>query len=587
VTQPLLNIEPVGFHPNFANSFTLCASWALGTTRAMVEVSQVDRFKFRPGQAEGVRKIKAAFEHGAKTVFLDAPVGSGKSLINLLVARDMLGAYISTPQVILVNQYGSDTQEGGKFAGLAETLYGRRNYPCTYLRSLPEEDGGRPYATAAGAPCIYLAGWPNACPHFSECLYYLARQAAQAHSRTVTTMAYLLLGIRSGLDRPNSGWRERPLLVIDEAHGLAEDLVNFYQAELGPHTLPGFRKKWLETPADLRFRVLESLPPYIDRLKEVLETLQATREFTKKVRERLERLDSAVKSAEDVLYKLKTGTVEWVHTYDSRTSKHTWRPLAVRSLVDDFWGRFNRVLLSSATFFGIESLVRDADLPTPVERVVVPDCFPPERAPIRLLSAARLVYRTDSLEIERAADAVAAVAQAHHSERGIIHANSYHLANAIRKQLPPQVRRRLTSHDPSNRGRRYDRWRADPAQDAILLAVAMNQGIDLLGDLARWQVIVKVPFPNLGDTWVRRRMEQKDGQSWYSGRAMIQVLQAAGRIMRSADDRGTTYVIDTQLDGLIDSGWFDLPKWFRQRVIEGRRLNQSLPGKFGDYATRA
>jgi superfamily II DNA or RNA helicase len=87
------------------------------------------RIKLRTGQAEAVDQIVDAFGKGIRTVFLDAPVGSGKSLINLLVARQMRGAYISTPQVILVNQYGSDTDVNGKFAGLAATLYGRRNYP--------------------------------------------------------------------------------------------------------------------------------------------------------------------------------------------------------------------------------------------------------------------------------------------------------------------------------------------------------------------------------------------------------------------------------------------------------------------------
>ncbi len=173
--------------------------------------------------------------------------------------------------------------------------------------------------------------------------------------------------------------------------------------------------------------MLEGLPPYIERLQEVLASLQGSNELTKKIRDRIERVHSAVNQAEDILGKLKFGTVEWVHTYDSRSDKHTWRPLAVRSLLDSFWNHFNHILLSSATFFGIDALVRDSGLPTPYERVVVPDTFSPERAPIRLLAAARLGYRVDSLEIERAADAVAAVAAAHSTERGVIHANSYYL----------------------------------------------------------------------------------------------------------------------------------------------------------------
>jgi len=542
--------------------------------------------RLRPGQADAIREILEAFRGGAKTVFLDAPVGSGKSLINLLVGAKSRGAYLSTPQVILVNQYGSDTAESGKFPGLATTLYGRRNYPCEFLQTLPAEDGGRPYATADGAPCTYLGGWPRECPSFNACQYYSAKSLAQAHQQTVTTMAYLLTGIRYGLLQPESGWHQRPLLVIDEAHNLAEELVRFFKAEIGPNTLPGFRRKWLESPADPRFRLVDSLPAYVDRLGEVLNSLQTQTIPPKKTRERIERLSSARRLADDLIAKLSNGTVEWVHSFDSRRSRHSWRPLAVRTMLSDFWGNFDSILLSSATFFGIEALVGDCGLPTPFHRVVVPDTFPPSQAPIRLLSAATLGYKTDELEFERAADAVAAIAAAHPSERGLIHANSYRLATAIRKYLPREIRRRLTTHDPINRTNRFARWRSEGVPNSIFLAVAMSQGIDLIDDVARWQAIVKVPFPNLGDTWIRRRMEQVDGQRWYTNRTLIDVLQASGRIMRSAEDWGATYFIDTHVDSLLNNEWLRLPDWFKSRVIAGRKPDRPLPGKFADYSVR-
>jgi Rad3-related DNA helicase len=543
--------------------------------------------KLRPGQAEAIGEILGAFESGAKTVFLDAPVGSGKSLINLLVAARMKGAYISTPQVILVDQYGSDTAEDGKFPGLAATLYGRRNYACEFLQTLPQEEGGRLYATAEGAPCTYLAGWPRECPSFNACEYYSAKGHAQAHSQTVTTMAYLLTGIRFGLLQAGSGWHSRPVLVVDEAHNLAEELVRFLKAEISPNTLPGFRRKWLESPADPRFRLIDSLPAYVERLGEVLASLQTESIPPKKTRERIERLSSARRHAEDLVFKLGNGTVEWVHSFDARRSRHSWRPLAVRGMLSEFWNHFEGILLCSATFFGIETLLGDCGLLTPFRRVVVADVFPATRAPIRLLSAATLGYKAEELEYERAADATAAVASAHSGERGLIHANSYRLAAALRKYLPREVRRRIVSHDPMNRTNRFARWRSEGASNSIFMAVAMSQGIDLIGDIARWQVIVKVPFPNLGDTWVRRRKEQIDGQLWYTNRTLIEVLQASGRIMRSTDDSGTTYFIDSHMEKLVEDEWLRLPEWFRNRVVAGRLPDRGLPGKFADYSVRS
>ena len=94
----------------------------------------VDTFTFRAGQAEGVRQIASAFERGAKTVFLDAPVGSGKSLINLLAARELHGAYISTPQVIRGNHTDLTPRRAQNSQGLLKRSTGGATTPARTSR---------------------------------------------------------------------------------------------------------------------------------------------------------------------------------------------------------------------------------------------------------------------------------------------------------------------------------------------------------------------------------------------------------------------------------------------------------------------
>jgi Rad3-related DNA helicase len=63
-------------------------------------------------------------------------------------------------------------------------------------------------------------------------------------------------------------------------------------------------------------------------------------------------------------------------------------------------------------------------------------------------------------------------------------------------------------------------------------------------DQARLQIIVKVPFPDLGDPYVQAMMD-KHGEEWYIWQAVKALEQAYGRIVRAEDDWGVTVCLDT------------------------------------------
>ena len=459
-------------------------------------------YVLRPWQETAIREVIEGFKGGARTVFLDAPVGSGKGLVNLLVAKELGGAYITTPQVLLVDQYTKDTAAGAKFDNMAATLYGRRNYPCEQLRSLPKKKGGDKTATADGAPCTLLDGWPGKCPKFQKgkCSYYNARGLAQGHPRTVTTFAYLLQGVRHGLEDPESDWKPRPLMVIDEAHGLADDLVQFYTVELGPHTLREFDFDKYDSPTDPRFPLLISLEYYARRRSASLRVYQTIAAPTVKEQDEMRHLTVSVERAYRIIHLLEDRQVTWVHSFDLQRHQHTWRPLLAK-FVKLFWERFSHLLLSSATFFNVSGLVKDACLPEPWAVVTVKDSFDASKAPILPLSVARIDQRITPEDRQKVIDAAVRIVADHPGQRGIVHANSYDLASWLRDGLPTEVGRRLVFHDRFDRKEGFEAWKSNEIKDSVFVAVSMHEGLDLVGDLARWQIIMKVPFPNLRDPW--------------------------------------------------------------------------------------
>ena len=76
-------------------------------------------------QLKTITFILKMFDEGKKAILLDAPTGTGKSLINMTVALNMKGdSFITLPQKILQRQYINE------FPDLCTEIKGRNNYRC-------------------------------------------------------------------------------------------------------------------------------------------------------------------------------------------------------------------------------------------------------------------------------------------------------------------------------------------------------------------------------------------------------------------------------------------------------------------------
>ena len=105
---------------------------------------------------------------------------------------------------------------------------------------------------------------------------------------------------------------------------------------------------------------------------------------------------------------------------------------------------------------------------------------------------------------------------------------------------------------------------ANSVLPTVMISPSMTEGYDFAGKLAEWQVIAKIPFPNLGDkhTWARKTADD----SWYLMETIKTIVQACGRIVRSENDRGVTYILDSDINRLLDEypGFF--PSWWMAAV---------------------
>lgn len=91
------------------------------------------------------------------------------------------------------------------------------------------------------------------------------------------------------------------------------------------------------------------------------------------------------------------------------------------------------------------------------------------------------------------------------------------------------------------------------------------EGIDLPDEQCRWQVLLKVPYPSMGDSRVSYLIDEEGDWDWYYDNTARSIMQAVGRGVRSEDDYCSFYVLDRSFLDVLKRATF--PDWFRDAVI--------------------
>ncbi len=510
---------------------------------------------FRGHQKSALESIRDAFGTGNDVVLVRAPTGSGKSLLARAImgtARtageadpaDVVGAYYTTPQVSQLDA----VEEDDLLSDLA-VIRGKSNYDCI----LPGES-----TTVDRAPCSRDRDFECEIKH--KCPYFSDRAVAENRRHAAMTLAYFMRTAGSETFGP------RDVVVIDEAHGLAEWAEMYATIDLDGWTVPVWEDVTTPKIEDLETAVefAESLASECERR---LDALREKRQLTPqeagerdRLAERIGELGWFVEDARDL-----DSATEWLIDQDG--DRLSFKPLnPARYLRHTVWNRGAQFALLSATILNKAAFCRSVGLdPAKVAMVDVPHTFPLENRPLYDVTQGRMTYEKRSETLPRIARLLVRLMIRHPAEKGIVHAHSYGIAEGLAERLAEMgVGARVRTHDSDNRDQALAAW-LDSDRPDVLVAVTMEEALDLHDDLARWQVLCKAPYPNTNDARVARRL-QNDRWAWYYRAALTTVIQACGRVVRSAEDHGATYLADASLLDLFDRARGDLPPWFAEQV---------------------
>lgn len=498
--------------------------------------------ELRPHQVQAIAEVMEAYENGADVVWLDAPTGSGKTLIAEAVRRLLRyrATYVCS-SLSLQDQFKRDFP-------YAKVLKGRTNYP-TLERPFPEYTAGDctkdPNDREAG--CFW-------CSEVSECPYERAKVSALRSGLAVVNTAYFLteanyIGNLSGRD----------LVIVDECDVLERELMGFVEFNISARTLQGLG---IDAPSKGSHRT--TIASWLgDTLAEAVK--EATRRLPRNSSDLhiLRRRQTLVRLYQDVKrISAEVTSDNWVR--DNDAGPLVLKPIKVNDYGQDrLWRHGKKWLAMSATIISPEELSESLGLEGRWETVRVPMTFPVENRRINIAPVANMVAKEKDTAYPAVQHAIRCILDRHPGQRILVHTVSYDLTKSIAGALETSGRKVLYYSSAQERARILALFLNTPG--SVLLAPSFDRGIDLKGDDCRVIVVAKVPFLYLGDRQIGERLRQPGGQQWYTVQAVRSLVQMTGRAVRSEDDWCETYILDKQFGKKIQRSGF-LPKWWLEAV---------------------
>lgn len=503
----------------------------------------------RPHQWAAVEEAVAHFRAGRKVVMVDAPTGSGKTLLAELVRRELRvkGLYIATDKSL--------QRQALRDFPYAKMLMGRDNYPTLDHESSFYVTGPDKIScddcTLADNHCDFCSV-PIHCPYQSA-----KREALAADLAIVNTSYYLAEANHVGRFAPE-------FVIADECDELEAALMSYVSVEVGPHD-----RKRLGLGVPEKKTVEESWVQWLDEaIAAVRVELGTYPEKPASAREVKRKRKWTRKLAQLEMVRDGVAVGGWVYDHTS-PEWVKFKPVRVDGYAQKLlWSHAPRWLLMSATTISFDQLAADLGLADDEwASVSVPSTFPVERRPIHVAPVADLTYKTEEGQWIHAAEALVSILERHPDDAVLVHTQSYRLNQRLFDHIGAlRIRPTYTYRDALGREEALAKFRSVPR--AVLLAPSLQRGVSLDDESCRVVVVVKVPFSSLGDPQISKRLYStgRSGQTWYSVKTVRALVQATGRGMRHADDHCVTYILDKQFIGFYRRNRWLFPKWWKEAL---------------------
>jgi Rad3-related DNA helicase len=508
--------------------------------------------------------IDALYKEGYDNVVIDAPVGAGKSAINMTLLKKASNGFYTTPSKALRQQLMADDVLSKEFVGLKA----RRDYTCGITGQNCED-------------CDINQSSEQSCAEQGpKCTYWSNKMSAINSDIAAVTFSYLIVDNmlpESNGDTPVS-FGNREMEVVDEAQNLDLQTASLHAGyKISPFSLPRSVFTGATESADLEAN------SYEDVKNEVGTIYARAKDYARDIPQM--EMEPAEKKCVQLAEKIEWMKDEidrgnhWVADVErtkyggSYVKTIELQPVNVSSfLKNNIWSRASKRIISTATLpyrDMPEIWLRKVGLdPENTQVISVGMRFPVENRPIHTEHmVASMSSKGDQKNWDSIMEKMNELAQNHYGTKGLVHTASYARAKKIAKTASskehPYLDNNIYVHDQKEDPEvEVEKWQNSDRD--IFLSPSMMEGVDLKDDMCRWQVLLKVPYPAMDSRTEYIVNNQKYGWVEYKERAMIRVVQSYGRAVRSDTDYADYYVLDKDFNDLMNER--SAPEWFEEAI---------------------
>ena len=543
----------------------------------------VQKYKPRKEQQNCLNFVEKTLTNNklVKFFLLDLPVGVGKSHLSIMISdwykkniKKTAKVDIITATKILQDQY-ADTYE------TLNNLKGKENYNCSEFSCSCQY--GKQFAKLNNKKCDY-------------CPYDLSKNSYINGAVSLTNFHLYSIFSLFGDKMPEK--RESDVLILDEAHLFDDIMSDFFTFRVNERFIKRF--KLPNEKATLNaLKKVGDLNSYVEFLQDLNQQLvegidQLSQEIgldpklknkkmvdrTSKISKVLKKENSATKSMstlfdmtreqgklELILKEYKLNENNWIFektkVFKDQEDSYSISSIWSYDFLDKYvFSKYERVFLLSGTILDKNMFCQLNGLDvTKSAYYRIQSPFDVNNRKVYYLPVGKMSYKQKEETFEKYIPYIKKILKKYYNKKGIIHTNSFELANKIKDNIDDS---RLVYHDSTNKDEVLNEHKRTD-KPTVIVSPSMDTGVSFDGDYARFQIIAKIPYPSLASK--KNKMRQKMNQEWYSYKTCASLQQACGRIVRSKEDSGDTIIIDSCFSDVIRYSSHYLLDWFQTSVV--------------------
>ena len=532
----------------------------------------------RQQQIDGVNFLKESIRSGNRYMLLNLPTGVGKSYLSVMFINWYLN-YINTNAKfdILTNSKVLQKQYVKDFPYI-RNLEGRANYTCERYATNCED--GMDICRANKSGC-------SLCPYTAALNNYVNSRVSITNFHMFNISRIYATAIKEG--------RNANVLIVDEAQDFESVFCDYLTTELNINSIIkcGFDSEELVMFRNI-ISSIDELEDFITKASDIIipklrnqinfinrqiapddeMPTSLTKDTLMKMNRQLRECNSKLSTIEIFLKEYESNPNNWIlevnHKIDKRSGDDirtiTVQPVWANGYIPKYaLDSYDHIIFMSGTildkklFCNINGLAKE--ITTYYE---IPSPFPVKNRMVYYVKLGKMTYKEKEDTYIRQLEFIKKTLDKYKNDKGIIHTFNYEISMWLDRDLTrSKYGNRLIFHETANRETKLD-THIYSTIPTVLVSPSMMSGVDLKDDLSRFQIILKMPYPNIKSKKIKKRQETY--KDWYLWKTTVDLLQSYGRSVRSDEDFADTIILDSSLTDVMNQYGKFIPRYFTDAI---------------------